>query len=369
MKESSVYARDHHSARRREDNADRDLWFKAAVIAVPIAGGFILVLLVLLAVRMLRSDSNRHRRLIQMRRERSLTKAHMYISEHFMGRNSSSATGLASKLQHCSLFDEKLHPPRGSYSVCSDKPPSSVCSAHGGGSAGTGFWDNSKMLTNSSDITHSSSTGGNSSNKAGFTSSTVCCTDDSPCCGGMCSFQRDTQLSQCETCNKNCKRFSRDKNFNSGRNSSSYSNGKHVGLSSDIKPASISGSKGGSGKICGTQSTAYTSSFSATPSLSSSSNTHHKPCAFFYDPSPSAGNGCASTHSQGKGDKTTQTIVSNTCDLEAGISHSQLQQQQQQQHHHHHPSSLSNQHQTNQQQFTIVAHWEKTNPRRPTAVV
>ena len=34
----------------------KDLWLKAATIAVPIAGGFILVLLVLLAIRMLRRD-------------------------------------------------------------------------------------------------------------------------------------------------------------------------------------------------------------------------------------------------------------------------------------------------------------------------
>lgn len=54
------------------------------MIAVPIAGGFILILLVLLAVRMLRSDSRRHRQLIQIRRERtSLTKAQMYVTDHF----------------------------------------------------------------------------------------------------------------------------------------------------------------------------------------------------------------------------------------------------------------------------------------------
>lgn len=68
---------------QRGGEDDRDLWFKAAVIAVPIAGGFILVLLVLLAVRMLRTDSQRHRRLIQVRRERSLTKAQLYVTDHF----------------------------------------------------------------------------------------------------------------------------------------------------------------------------------------------------------------------------------------------------------------------------------------------
>jgi len=61
----------------------RELWFKAAVIAVPIAGGFILVLLVLLAVRMLRTDTQRHRQLMAMRHHRSLTKAHLYVADHF----------------------------------------------------------------------------------------------------------------------------------------------------------------------------------------------------------------------------------------------------------------------------------------------
>ena len=64
--------------------SQRDLWFKAAVIAVPIAGGFILILLVLLAVRMLRHDSRRHRQLMQLNRHsRSLTKAQLYVADHF----------------------------------------------------------------------------------------------------------------------------------------------------------------------------------------------------------------------------------------------------------------------------------------------
>ena len=70
----------------------KDLWFKAAVIAVPIAGGFILVLLVLLAVRMLRSDSRHHRRLIQIRRERSLTKAQLYVTDHFIDKDKKQST-------------------------------------------------------------------------------------------------------------------------------------------------------------------------------------------------------------------------------------------------------------------------------------
>uniref|UniRef100_A0A2C9KL45 BMP and activin membrane-bound inhibitor homolog n=1 Tax=Biomphalaria glabrata TaxID=6526 RepID=A0A2C9KL45_BIOGL len=88
--ENAVYSKNHHD--------DPDLWFKAAVIAVPIAGGFILVLLVLLAVHLLRTDSRHHRRLLQVRRDRSLTKAHMCITEYFEGKNSK---------QRCSLFNEK----------------------------------------------------------------------------------------------------------------------------------------------------------------------------------------------------------------------------------------------------------------------
>ena len=89
----------------REDD-DRDLWFKAAVIAVPIAGGFILVLLVLLAVRMLRTDSQRHRRLIQVRRERSLTKAQLYVTDHF----SDVGAGKTDAGKGCSLFSPAKTP-------------------------------------------------------------------------------------------------------------------------------------------------------------------------------------------------------------------------------------------------------------------
>lgn len=76
------------SSRRTETGSKtpKDLWFKAAVIAVPIAGGFILILLVLLAVRMLRTDSRQHKRLIQIRRERSLNKAQLYVADHFIDR-------------------------------------------------------------------------------------------------------------------------------------------------------------------------------------------------------------------------------------------------------------------------------------------
>ncbi|KAL4222988.1 hypothetical protein ACF0H5_019029 [Mactra antiquata] len=85
----------------------KDLWFKAAVIAVPIAGGFILILLVLLAVRMLKTDSRQHKRLIQIRRERSLTKAQLYVTDHFndkeqcvVANENQIYTGTSDKTQH-----------------------------------------------------------------------------------------------------------------------------------------------------------------------------------------------------------------------------------------------------------------------------
>lgn len=74
---------DHKQYAVSDSYSQRLLWFKAAVIAVPIAGGFILILLVLLAVRMLRNDSRRHRQLMQMRRHRGLTKAQLYVADHF----------------------------------------------------------------------------------------------------------------------------------------------------------------------------------------------------------------------------------------------------------------------------------------------
>lgn len=52
------------------------LWFRAATIAVPIAGGFILIVLVLLASRMLSKENKRHR-MAQVIGERYL-KAPLY---------------------------------------------------------------------------------------------------------------------------------------------------------------------------------------------------------------------------------------------------------------------------------------------------
>lgn len=47
--------------RKRQDSELETLWFRAATIAVPIAGGFILIVLVLLASKMLAKESKRQR--------------------------------------------------------------------------------------------------------------------------------------------------------------------------------------------------------------------------------------------------------------------------------------------------------------------
>ncbi|XP_054717077.1 BMP and activin membrane-bound inhibitor homolog [Uloborus diversus] len=46
----------------------REVWFKAAVIAVPIGGMCVLVLLAVVAARMLRQDAIRQKRLLELRR-------------------------------------------------------------------------------------------------------------------------------------------------------------------------------------------------------------------------------------------------------------------------------------------------------------
>lgn len=68
----------------------QDLWFKAAVIAVPIAGGFILIMLILLAVHMLRKDNRRQRQIVELRRLRQF-KAHLLVNDHFTEKNETNA--------------------------------------------------------------------------------------------------------------------------------------------------------------------------------------------------------------------------------------------------------------------------------------
>ncbi|XP_013409167.1 BMP and activin membrane-bound inhibitor homolog [Lingula anatina] len=70
---------------------ERELWFKAAVIAVPIAGGFILIMLVLLAVRMLKHDASRLRHRKLRHHHKTLTKAQLYVADHFYDHGNKNA--------------------------------------------------------------------------------------------------------------------------------------------------------------------------------------------------------------------------------------------------------------------------------------
>ncbi|RXM97414.1 WW domain-containing adapter protein with coiled-coil [Acipenser ruthenus] len=58
--------------------SSKELWFRAAVIAVPIAGGLILVLLIMLALRMLRSENKR----LQDQRQQMLSRLHYNFHGH-----------------------------------------------------------------------------------------------------------------------------------------------------------------------------------------------------------------------------------------------------------------------------------------------
>ncbi len=143
---------------------DRELWFKAAVIAVPIAGGFILVLLVLLAVRMLRNDARRHSQMMQMRRHRDvIAKAQLYVSDHF-----------CDKTDHHLCFNSLEKPQRTNMNVKID-----MTGGGGGGgyeklnssfSAGTSCMEPGKCHSNS---TPSSGANDSSSNVRGKSSSTL----------------------------------------------------------------------------------------------------------------------------------------------------------------------------------------------------
>uniref|UniRef100_A0A8C7XLJ0 BMP and activin membrane-bound inhibitor homolog n=1 Tax=Oryzias sinensis TaxID=183150 RepID=A0A8C7XLJ0_9TELE len=64
--------------RVQELGSAKEVWFRAAVIAVPIAGGLILVLLIMLALRMLRSENKR----LQDQRQQMLSRLHYSFHGH-----------------------------------------------------------------------------------------------------------------------------------------------------------------------------------------------------------------------------------------------------------------------------------------------
>lgn len=68
----------HLVTRVQELASTKEVWFRAAVIAVPIAGGLILVLLIMLALRMLRSENKR----LQDQRQQMLSRLHYSFHGH-----------------------------------------------------------------------------------------------------------------------------------------------------------------------------------------------------------------------------------------------------------------------------------------------
>lgn len=65
--------------RVQELASNNEVWFRAAVIAVPIAGGLILVVLIMLASRMLRSENKR----MQDQRQQMLSRLHYSFHGHY----------------------------------------------------------------------------------------------------------------------------------------------------------------------------------------------------------------------------------------------------------------------------------------------
>lgn len=65
--------------RVQELASNNEVWFWAVVIAVPFAGGLILVVLIMLALRMLRSENKR----IQDQRKQMLSRLHYTFHGHY----------------------------------------------------------------------------------------------------------------------------------------------------------------------------------------------------------------------------------------------------------------------------------------------
>ncbi|XP_016049585.1 BMP and activin membrane-bound inhibitor homolog [Erinaceus europaeus] len=93
----------------QELTSSRELWFRAAVIAVPIAGGLILVLLVMLALRMLRSENKR----LRDQRQQMLSRLHYSFHRHHSRKGQVAKLDLermvpVSGHENCCLTCDKL---------------------------------------------------------------------------------------------------------------------------------------------------------------------------------------------------------------------------------------------------------------------
>ncbi|KAG8138847.1 putative BMP and activin membrane-bound inhibitor-like protein [Naja naja] len=96
----------------QELTSSRELWFRAAVIAVPIAGGLILVLLIMLALRMLRSENKQ----LQDQRQQMLSRLHYSFHGHHSKKGQMAKLDLecmvpVTGLENCCMTCEKMRQP------------------------------------------------------------------------------------------------------------------------------------------------------------------------------------------------------------------------------------------------------------------
>ncbi|KAE8595896.1 hypothetical protein XENTR_v10015905 [Xenopus tropicalis] len=92
-----------------ELTSSKELWFRAAVIAVPIAGGLILVLLIMLALRMLRSENKR----LKDQRQQMLSRLHYSFHGHHSKKGQMAKLDLECMVpvtghENCCLTCDKL---------------------------------------------------------------------------------------------------------------------------------------------------------------------------------------------------------------------------------------------------------------------
>ena len=123
----------HLVTRVTELSSGKEVWFRAAVIAVPIAGGLILVLLIMLALRMLRSENRR----LQAQRQQMLSRLHYSFHGHQAKKGPAAALAkldlecmvpLGAGAESCCLACDKLR----------QAELAGVTGGGGGGSGGVG---------------------------------------------------------------------------------------------------------------------------------------------------------------------------------------------------------------------------------------
>ncbi|MBN3311713.1 BAMBI inhibitor, partial [Atractosteus spatula] len=90
----------------------KEVWFRAAVIAVPIAGGLILVLLIMLALRMLRSENRR----LRDQRQQMLSRLHYSFHGHHARKGHVAKLDLECMVpvtghENCCLTCDKMRQP------------------------------------------------------------------------------------------------------------------------------------------------------------------------------------------------------------------------------------------------------------------